>query len=172
MSQKKRPSSDLKLFQEMCDLMFEIAKEDDDWQRNKSKYLNKHIAEWISPRQKVVSTPNFTRLSRNSRKINSTSRQRTPPPSKPVTVDFALNPIPSTSAPSVSSAKDKFCYRCALPLHPGQYERHFELCEGIHATCRFCNTKGHVKAACGKLGHLPSKNYNSTSRKTRWSPVE
>ena len=40
----KRKPSDLNLFKEMCDLMFEIATEDDDQYQNKAKYLNQHIS--------------------------------------------------------------------------------------------------------------------------------
>ena len=47
---KKKPS-DLKLFKEMCDLMFEIAKEDDDQYQSKSKYLNKHISKWMQTKE-------------------------------------------------------------------------------------------------------------------------
>ena len=145
MPKKKEPSSSLTLFKEMCDLMFEIAEKDDDCQNNKSNYLNKHIAKWIYPKEKQY-----------SKRINSTSRQctHTLPP-----------PPPAPRAPKVPPGP--FCYRCALPLYPG----HSEHCEGVHATCRYCNTKGHVKAACGKLENLPQKNYNS-KRVSRWSPVE
>ena len=53
--------------------------------------------------------------------------------------------------------KPKNCYRCALPLTPG----HAEHCEELHATCRHCGTKGHVKDACGKLGFFPGSHYKS-----------
>ena len=43
---KKEPS-DLNLFKEMCDLMFEIAKEDDDQYQSKARCLNKHISKWM-----------------------------------------------------------------------------------------------------------------------------
>ena len=140
MPKRKEPSSSLTLFKEMCDLMFEIAEKDDDCQNNKSNYLNKHIARWIYPKEKQY-----------SKRINSTSRQRT----------CTLPPPPAPRAPK--PAPGPFCYRCALPLYPGHSEHY----EGVHATCRYCNTKGHVKAACDKLGNLPEKNYNSTSKKNK-----
>ena len=43
----KKELSDLNLFKEMCDLMFEIATEDDDQYQSKTKYLNQHISKWI-----------------------------------------------------------------------------------------------------------------------------
>ena len=44
MSTKRKPS-DFKLWKEMCDLMFEIAFDDDD-DENKSTYLNDCINKW------------------------------------------------------------------------------------------------------------------------------
>ena len=44
---KLKKPCDSKLFEEMCDLLFEIAEKDEDAQNTKSKYLNKHIVCWI-----------------------------------------------------------------------------------------------------------------------------
>ena len=55
------------------------------------------------------------------------------------------------------------CYRCALPLTLG----HAKYCEGIDATCRYCDTKGHVKDACGKLGFFPEMHYSVSKRRMR-----
>ena len=49
-SNRKKPC-DLKLFKEMCDLMFEIAREDDDQYQSKSKYLNQHISKWMPTKE-------------------------------------------------------------------------------------------------------------------------
>ena len=95
MAKRKEPSSSLTLFKEMCDLMFEIARKDDDFQKNKSRYLNRHIAEWISPKEKTISKRSYS--------INSTSRQCTLP---------APPPPASKSAPTAPIKQ--FCYRCAL----------------------------------------------------------
>ena len=54
----------------MCDLLFEIAAKDDDIHQSKSRYLNKHIANWIQPKENSVS--------KKENSINSTSRQCTP----------------------------------------------------------------------------------------------
>ena len=35
----------------MCDLMVEIAKEDDDQYQSKAKYLNKHISKWMQTKE-------------------------------------------------------------------------------------------------------------------------
>ena len=114
------------LFKEMCDLLFEIADKDDNIHQSKSRYLNKHIAKWIQPKENSNS--------------NSTSRQCTLP----------------------EPPKQKDCYRCTLPLTPG----HAEHCEGVHATCRHCGTKGHVKNACGKLGFFPENHHNGASKRS------
>ena len=50
----KKPCS-ITLFEEMCDLMFEIAEKDDEIHQSKSRYLNKHIANWIQPKENSVS---------------------------------------------------------------------------------------------------------------------
>ena len=146
--QEDEPTSSLKDFKDMCDLMFKIARENDDIEGNKANYLNKHIAAWIYPKEKTFSRRRkHTVKNSNS---NSTSRQHlpTPPPAQPST--------------SEKQYEKQFCYHCALPLYPG-HAGHYE---GVHATCRYCGTKGHVKAACGKLGNLPARNYTK-----RGSPV-
>ena len=152
-SSKRSETSSLKDFKDMVDLMFEIAREDDDTEGNKAHYLNKHIAAWIYPKDKPVATVSrrtkhiVKNSNSNSNGFNSTSRQRLP------------TPPPSTSE---THFEKQSCYWCALPLYPG----HAGHCEGVHATCRYCGTKGHVKAACGKLGNLPARNYTK-----RGSPV-
>ena len=40
-----------KLFEEMCDLLFEIAAKDDDQYQSKPKYLNKHISKWMQTKE-------------------------------------------------------------------------------------------------------------------------
>ena len=75
------PTSSLKDFKDMVDLMFEIAREDDDIEGNKAHYLNKHIAAWIYPKDKPVTpVPRRKRhivknSNSNSNGSNSTSRQ-------------------------------------------------------------------------------------------------
>ena len=114
-----------KLFKEMWDLLFEITAKDDDAQKTKSRYLNKHISQWIQPKEDIHS--------KDSKDIsNSTSRPRT-------------------------HTVQKDCYHCALPLTPG----HMDKCKGLLATCRHCNTKGHVKAVCRKLGYFPGSHYKA-----------
>ena len=131
-------------FKDMCDLMFEIARDDNDMQGNKAKYLNKHIAAWIYPKDELTKDVSKDVPQRRKHIVknvnsnsNSTSRKRIPTP-----------------PPEEQYAKQS-CYRCALPLCPG----HAGHGEGIHATCRYCSTKGHVKEACRKLGRLPARNY-------------
>ena len=114
-----------KLFEEMCDLLFEIAAKDDDVQRTKSRYLNQHISQWIQTNEDIHSKDPMD-IS------NSTSRPHT-------------------------HTVQRDCYCCALPLTPG----HMDRCKGLLATCRHCNTKGHVKAACGKLGYFPGSHYKA-----------
>ena len=128
-----------KLFEEMCDLMFEIAKEDDDQYQNKAKYLNKHISKWMQ-------TKDTKENSIKDKEDSKILRQKD---------------ISNRKEPAIQY---RDCYRCALPLTPG----HVQHCEGLAATCRYCGTKGHVKDACGKLGFFPEMNY-SVSRKHRRS---
>ena len=141
---KKKPS-DLKLFKEMCDLMFEIAKEDDDQYQSKAKYLNQHISKWIQ---------------RNDTKENSISTKEVSSSNE----DSKILRQKDVSNLREPTTQYRDCYRCALPLTPG----HVQYCEGIAATCRYCGTNGHVKDACGKLGFFPEMNY-SVSRKRRRS---
>ena len=124
----KRKPSDLNLFKEMCDLMFEIATEDDDQYQSKAKYLNKHISKWMQT--KDTNENSIQEVSNEDSKI---LRQKD---------------ISNLREPTI---KYRDCYRCALPMTPG----HVQYCEGIDATCRYCGTKGHVKDACGKLGFFP-----------------
>ena len=128
-----------KLFEEMCDLMFEIAKEDDDQYQSKAKYLNKHISKWMP-------TKNTKENSIKDKEDSKILRQKD---------------ISNCKEPAIQY---RDCYRCALPLTPG----HVQHCEGLAATCRYCGTQGHVKDACGKLGFFPEMNY-SVSRKCRQS---
>ena len=144
-SSKHSETSSLKDFKDMVDLLFEIAREDDDMQGNKAKYLNKHIAAWIYPKEELtkdvskdVSKDVPQRKKHIVKNVNSTS-----------------NSTLRNRIPTPPPEKQQSCYRCALPLYLG----HAGHCEGVHATCRYCGTKGHVKAACGKLGHLPARNY-------------
>ena len=109
----------------MYDLLFQIAAKDDDAQKTKSRYLNKHISQWIQPKEDIHS--------KDSKDIsNSTSRPHT-------------------------HTVQKDCYHCALPLTP----EHMDKCEGLLATCRHCNTKEHVKAACGKFGYFLGSHYKA-----------
>ena len=114
-----------KLFKEMWDLLFEITAKDDDAQKTKSRYLNKHISQWIQPKEDIHS--------KDSKDISN-----------------------STSRPCTHTIQ-KDCYHCALPLTPG----HMDKCKGLLATCRHCNTKGHVKAAYRKLGYFPWSHYKA-----------
>ena len=92
---KRSETSSLKDFKDMVDLMFEIAREDEDMQGNKAKYLNKHIAAWIYPKEELtkdVSKDVSKDVPKRKKHIvknvnsnsNSTSRNRipTPPPEK------------------------------------------------------------------------------------------
>ena len=126
---KKEPS-DLNLFKDMCDLMFEIATEDDDQYQSKAKYLNQHISKWIQTNDTKENSISIKEVSNEDSKI---LRQKN---------------ISNLREPTI---KYRDCYRCALPMTPG----HIQYCEGIDATCRYCGTKGHVKDACGKLGFFP-----------------
>ena len=137
---EKEPS-DLSLFKEMCDLMFEIATEDDDQHQSKARYLNKHISKWMQT--KDTKENSFKEVSTEGSKI------------------LKQKDISNIREPTIQY---RDCYRCALPLTP----RHIQYCEGIAATCRYCGTKGHVKDACGKLEFFPEMNY-SVSRKHRRS---
>ena len=134
---KKEPS-DLSLFKEMCDLMFEIATEDDDQYQSKAKYLNQHIAKWIQPKDAKENSFKDKEDSKILKQKDISNRK------KPAT-------------------KYRDCYRCALPMTLG----HAKYCEGIDATCRYCGTKGHVKDACGKLGFFPEMHYSVSKRHRR-----
>ena len=137
---KKKPS-DLKLFKEMCDLMFEIAEEDDDQYQSKARYLSRHISKWMQTKDTKENSISIKEVSNEDSKI------------------LKQKDISNLREPTIQY---RDCYRCALPLTPG----HVQYCEGIAATCRYCGTKGHVKDACGKLGFFPEMNY-SVSRKRR-----
>ena len=134
---KKKPS-DLKLFKEMCDLMFEIAKEDDDQYQSKAKYLHKHISKWMQTKE----------TKENSIKDKEDSKV------------LRQKDISNCKEPAIQY---RDCHRCALPLTPG----HVQHCEGLAATCRYCGTKGHVKDACGKLGFFPEMHYSVSKRHRR-----
>ena len=62
----------------------------------------------------------------------------------------------STSRPCTHTVQ-RDCYHCALPLTPG----HMDQCEGLLATYRHCNTKGHFIAVCGKFGYFPGSHYKA-----------
>ena len=99
---RKKKASELKLFKEMCDLMFEIATEDDDQYQSKAKYLNRQISKWMQT--KDAKENSFKEVSNEDYKI---LRQKD---------------ISNIREPTI---KYRDCYRCALPLTPG----HIQYCE-------------------------------------------
>ena len=62
------PLTTLDIFKEMCDLIFVIAEEEDDVEGNRSRYLNRHIAEWSKPKPKQA-------LSDNSKQNRTVSKE-------------------------------------------------------------------------------------------------
>ena len=155
------PRDTVEIFKEMCDFLFEIVVEEDDPNGPKTRYLNRHIAEWIKPKPqpkpKSVKRDSLKEIkedSNSSHKEDSNSNSRRSiqkENSNSSSSSSSRRPLPTPPRPRDPPTKFRSCYYCALPLSP----EHHTTCEAADAVCRYCGRKGHIKEACGRRGFFP-----------------